>query len=101
MQENFDLSTGQLSEEFQWDFVIAHADLVAWGVCFDREFEFSVFMMGKWLWIAYFSYIGFSYYRCISEQLLPQSLEPTFSVREGERPKPSSGLFVATVEVDI
>ena len=28
--------------------------MVAWGVCFNREFEFGVFAMGKWLRIACF-----------------------------------------------
>ena len=49
------------TDEFRLEFVIAGAELVAWGVCFDREFEFGVSMMGKWLRIACFSYIGFSY----------------------------------------
>ena len=54
MQKNFELSTGQLSQEFRRDLVIVGAELVAWGVRFDREFEFGVFMMGKWLRLACF-----------------------------------------------
>ena len=32
---NFDLSTGQLSEEFRWNLVLVGAELVAWGVRLD------------------------------------------------------------------
>ena len=34
-------------------------------LCFDREFEFGVFMMGKRLKIACFAVWAFSYYQCI------------------------------------
>ncbi len=48
-------------------------------MCFDREFEFGLFMMGKRFRIAYFSYIGFSYYRCISATFRKKS--SNFSTR--------------------
>ena len=60
MQKNFDLSTGQLSEEHQRELVLDGAEIVARGVCFNQGFEFGVFMMRKWLIIAYFSYVCFS-----------------------------------------
>ena len=53
MQKNFDLSTGPVSEEFRWELVIVSAEL-GMELCFDREFGFGVFAMGKWLRIACF-----------------------------------------------
>lgn len=46
------------------EFVIAHADLVAWGECFDRNFELAIFMMGK-PQNCIFLLHRFSYYQCI------------------------------------
>ncbi len=42
MQKNFDLLTGQSSEEHRQELASEGAELVAWGVCFDREFDSSV-----------------------------------------------------------
>ena len=58
-------------------------------MCFDRKFEFGL-LDGKAAEnrMIFPTYIGFSYYQCISatfrkriEQLLHQSLEPTLSVQ--------------------
>lgn len=65
MKKNFDLSIDQLSKEFQWNLVIVDAKLVAWGLWFIWEFEFNVFIIEKRLRIAWFLYMGFSYYQCI------------------------------------
>ena len=34
-EKNFDLSTGQLSEEFRWELVIVGAELAAWSARLD------------------------------------------------------------------
>ena len=47
-------------------------------LCFDREFEFGVFMMGKRLKIACFAVWVFSYYQCI----------PTFLEKNGATSSP-------------
>ena len=57
-------------------------------LCFDREFEFDIFAMGKWLRIACFPTSVFLIINVFPyflqkkgiEQLLHQSLEPTLSV---------------------
>ena len=67
---NFDLSTGRLAGEKHaeelWPlnrtierripvgFGHRRCRMVAWEVCFDREFELGVFAMGKWLRIVCF-----------------------------------------------
>lgn len=56
MQESFDLSIGQLSRRIAAG--IGHRRRRIW-LCFEQEFEFGVFMIGKRLRIAYFSYICF------------------------------------------
>ena len=80
MQKNFDLSTGQLSEEHRRELVPDGAELVAWGVYFDREFGSSVFTIGKWLIAACFLTSVFPFRSVFPatsrkriEQLLPQS----------------------------
>ena len=89
MQKNFDLSISQSSEEHRREFVSEGAELVAWGVCFDRVFDSSVFTMGKWLGIAYFPHLFFLldlYFPPLLEksieQLLPQSPNLTFQFAE-------------------
>ena len=59
-------------------------------LCFDREFEFGVFAMGKWLRIACFPTSVFLIINVFPlllekriEQLLHQSFEPTLSPRSG------------------
>ena len=87
MQKIFDLSTGPLSEEFRWNLVIVRAEWLYEGCALTGNLNsvFSPWECGLELRV---SYIGFSYYQCISatsrkriEQLLPQSLEPTLPVQ--------------------
>ena len=90
MQKNFDLLTGQLSEEHRWELASDGAEWLQGACacgCFDREIEIRFFHDGKAAPNCLFSYMCFSYYRCIPisfrkriEQLLHQSLEPTLSV---------------------
>ena len=59
MKKNFDLSKGQLGEKHRRELVSEGAELVAWGVCIDRAFDWSVLTMEKWLGIAYFLHLFF------------------------------------------
>ena len=81
MRTNFDLSTGQLSEESRAELALEGAELVAESVGSDWEFGLGLFTVESGLELNIFLRLFFLlelYFPPVATNLLPQSLNPPF-----------------------